>query len=90
MPGMCRFVGVAAQWGAALLDQVDQERQGVDLFGRDALVLGHVLSTLVRCSVCPASHDTAGDHTASHTRKETIGLALPVFVSLVSYQPANI
>ena len=45
----CRFVGVAAQWTAALLDQVDQERQGVDLFGRDALVLGHVLS----CLVCP-------------------------------------
>ena len=45
---VCRFVGVAAQWTAALLDQVDQERQGVDLFGRDALVLGHVLSCLVR------------------------------------------
>lgn len=44
---MCRFVSVAAQWTAALLDQVDQERQGVDLFGRDALVLGHVLSCLV-------------------------------------------
>ncbi|CAL5229633.1 g12997 [Coccomyxa viridis] len=48
-----RFVGVAAQWTAALLDQVDQERQGVDLFGRDALVLGHVLSclgTFVECA----------------------------------------
>ncbi len=48
---MCRFVSVAAQWTAALLDQVDQERQGVDLFGRDALVLGHVLS----CLVCRSS-----------------------------------
>lgn len=38
---------MAAQWTAALLDQVDQERQGVDLFGRDALVLGHLLATLV-------------------------------------------
>ncbi len=38
---------MAAQWTSALLDQVDQERQGVDLFGRDALVLGHVLSCLV-------------------------------------------
>ena len=44
----CRFVGVAAQWTAALLDQVDQDRQGVDLFGREALVLGHVVSCLVR------------------------------------------
>lgn len=59
-----RFVGVAAQWTAALLDQVDQERQGVDLFGRDALVLGHVLSCLVRpCHPLPhrtpqRMHDT--------------------------------
>ena len=44
---LCRFVGVAEQWTAALLDQVDQERQGVDLFGKDALVLGHLLATLV-------------------------------------------
>ena len=54
MPCTCRFVGVAARWAAALLDQADQERQGVDLFGRDALVLGHVLATLVRCPGCPA------------------------------------
>ena len=57
MPCMRRFVGVAAQWAAALLDQADQERQGVDLFGRDALVLGHVLATLVCCPACPASRD---------------------------------
>jgi hypothetical protein len=40
-------VSVSAHWASALLDHVDQERQGVDPFGRDALVLGHLLATLV-------------------------------------------
>ena len=43
-----RFAPVALQWGAALLKDSDQVKQGVDLFGRDAMLLGRVLMTLVR------------------------------------------
>ena len=43
-----RFAPVALQWAAALLRDSDRVRQGVDLFGRDALLLGRVLVTLVR------------------------------------------
>lgn len=43
-----RFVDVAADWMSALLGSVDKESQGVDLFGRDALLLGRVLVCLVR------------------------------------------
>ena len=51
---MCRFAGVAAQWSAALLEGCAGARQGVDLFGRDALLLGRVLTCLVRtaCRCC--------------------------------------
>ncbi|EIE21374.1 hypothetical protein COCSUDRAFT_56593 [Coccomyxa subellipsoidea C-169] len=48
-----RFVDVAAEWSAALLSAADQERHGVDLFGRDALLLGRVIvcqGTFVECA----------------------------------------
>jgi hypothetical protein len=44
---LLRFVDVAAEWTAALLGRVDQEGHGVDLFGRDLLLLGRVLVCLV-------------------------------------------
>ena len=34
---------MAAEWSAALLSAADEERQGVDLFGRDALLLGRII-----------------------------------------------
>ncbi|CAL8463180.1 g2714 [Coccomyxa elongata] len=48
-----RFVEVAAEWSAALLSGADQERHGVDLFGRDALLLGRIITcqgTFVECA----------------------------------------
>ena len=92
MPCMCRFVGVTARWAAALLDQADQERQGVDLFGRDALVLGHVLATLVRCPGCPAnpaSCDPIGACVAICTRDRT-SWPFPDFVGFVSFHPKDV
>ena len=41
------FPDVALQWAAALLRDADADRQGIDMFGRDALVLGRLLVTLV-------------------------------------------
>ena len=46
-----RFVEVAAEWSAALLSAADQERHGVHLFGRDALLLGRIIS----CQVLPCA-----------------------------------
>lgn len=37
---MRRFAPVAVQWVAGLLEQLDVRRQGIDLLGRDALLLG--------------------------------------------------
>lgn len=91
MPRMRRFVGVAACWAAALLDQADQERQGVDLFGRDALVLGHVLATLVRCQgcpACPASCDPTGRCVAIGARDST-SWPFPDFAALVGIRSAE-
>ncbi|KAK9908206.1 hypothetical protein WJX75_004272 [Coccomyxa subellipsoidea] len=48
-----RFMDVAAEWSAALLSAADEERQGVDLFGRDALLLGRIIvcqGTFVECA----------------------------------------
>ena len=45
--GLLRFAGVALKWAAELLKGSNQVRHGVDLFGRDALVLGRLLITLV-------------------------------------------
>ena len=44
------FVEVALPWAAALLRDCDHKRHGVDLFGRDPLLLGRLLITLVRTS----------------------------------------
>ena len=38
---------MALKWASQLLRGSDQVRHGVDLFGRDALVLGRLLMTLV-------------------------------------------
>ena len=45
---MRRFPAVALQWFQALLGDCDAPRHGVDLFGRDALLLGRLLATLGR------------------------------------------
>ena len=41
------FPEVALPWAAALLQECDVERHGVDLFSRDPLLLGRLLITLV-------------------------------------------
>jgi hypothetical protein len=41
-----RFSPVALRWASALLRSCDQPRHGVDLFGRDGLLLGRLLVTL--------------------------------------------
>ncbi len=45
-PRANRFPPVALRWAAALLRHCDERRQGVDLFGRDAFLLGRLLATL--------------------------------------------
>lgn len=42
----CRFPAVALPWAAALLRECDRQHQGIDLFGRDAFLLGRLLVTL--------------------------------------------
>ena len=49
-----RFPEVALQWFQALLTDCDAPRHGVDLFGRDALLLGRLLATLGRFVVAAA------------------------------------
>ena len=41
-----RFAGVAVRWATLLLRECDVERHGVDLLGRDAAVLGRLLTCL--------------------------------------------
>ncbi|GBF95877.1 hypothetical protein Rsub_08468 [Raphidocelis subcapitata] len=41
-----RFSPVALRWASALLRSCDEPRHGVDLFGRDSLLLGRLLTTL--------------------------------------------
>lgn len=41
-----RFAPVALRWAAALLQQCDVKQQGIDLFGRDSLLLGRLLTVL--------------------------------------------
>ena len=46
-PNPCRrFLPVALQWTRALLAGVDKQHHGIDLFGRDAFLLGRLLGTL--------------------------------------------
>lgn len=41
-----RFAPVALRWAAALLQQCDVKHHGIDLFGRDSLLLGRLLTVL--------------------------------------------
>jgi hypothetical protein len=41
-----KFPSVALKWAAALLKECDVQKHGVDLFGRDAYLLGKLLTTL--------------------------------------------
>ena len=60
-----RFPEVALQWFQALLTNCEAPRHGVDLFGRDALLLGrcarppsdHALHRLL-CTLLPNRDDT--------------------------------
>lgn len=45
-PPFSRFPAVALSWAVALLRDCDRQQQGVDLFGRDAFLLGRLLATL--------------------------------------------
>lgn len=61
--GCPRFPSVAKEWAAALLRECDVEKHGVDLMGRDSLLLGRLLITLASqqqatacCACCPTMH----------------------------------
>ncbi len=54
-----RFTGVAVRWASALLRECDVRRHGVDLFGRDGLLLGRLLTTLSTFAECVAQTHTA-------------------------------
>lgn len=41
---------MAIEWVTALLDDCGKDRHGVDLFGKDILLLGRLLTTLVSLS----------------------------------------
>ncbi len=41
-----RFPSVALSWAAVLLRNCDRQQHGIDLFGRDAFLLGRLLITL--------------------------------------------
>eukprot|EP00887_Chlorella_sp_A99_P006750 scaffold3.g6750.t1 len=41
-----RFPPVALKWAAALLKECDRRHHGIDMFGRDAFLLGKLLTTL--------------------------------------------
>ncbi len=58
----CRFPEVALQWFQALLTDCEAPRHGVDLFGRDALLLGRCarLSVMPDMRWTPATHPSAG------------------------------
>ena len=43
---LLRFTAVAVRWAAGLLRACDEKGHGVDLFGRDSLMLGRLLSCL--------------------------------------------
>ena len=45
-----RFPEVALDWITALLEECGKERQGVNLFGKDNLLLGRLLTTLVKAA----------------------------------------
>ena len=53
------FPGVALPWAAALLQECDVERHGVDLFNRDPLLLGRLLITLVSVPAAAAAATAA-------------------------------
>lgn len=46
--GLCRFPAVAMEWVVALLKHCGEDRHGVDIFGKDALLLARLLAALVR------------------------------------------
>ncbi|KFM27675.1 Telomere length regulation protein TEL2-like protein [Auxenochlorella protothecoides] len=56
-----RFTVVALQWASVLLGGVDKQHHGIDLFGRDAFLLGRLLTTLGTFLEATAGHvESAG------------------------------
>ena len=50
--GVRRFPEVALAWAGGLLRGCDAEMHGVDLYGRDSLLLGRLLTTLAPHPLC--------------------------------------
>jgi len=55
------FAPVAKQWLAGLLEELDVPRQGVDLLGRDSLLLGQLLGTVGRFTKAAAPAPEAAE-----------------------------
>lgn len=89
------FPAVALPWAAALLQECDVERHGVDLFNRDPLLLGRLLITLVSvpapATAAPAAPATAGPATAPAAAAAKLCLLLLkcVFVLLFFGRPSS-
>lgn len=58
-PQRNRFADVAVRWAAGLLRECDVVKHGVDLFGRDCLVLGRLVSSLAAFMECTAGTPTS-------------------------------
>lgn len=81
-----RFPDVALQWFQALLTDCDAARHGVDLFGRDSLLLGRLLATLGRFVVAAAPAPVTA-HLASATIELLRTQQVPEYSCTLS--PAN-
>lgn len=81
-----RFPDVALQWFQALLTDCDAARHGVDLFGRDSLLLGRLLATLGRFVVAAAPAPVT-THLASATIELLRTQQVPEYSCTLS--PAN-
>ena len=83
--GPCRrFAPVAASWTAALLADCGVERQGIELFGRDSLLLGRLLT-----SWCAASALLPCFPTASPSLHPSDGKELTLKIDLVTDMHAH-
>ncbi|KAL6767586.1 hypothetical protein ACKKBF_B35845 [Auxenochlorella protothecoides x Auxenochlorella symbiontica] len=60
-----RFTVVALQWASVLLGGVDKQHHGIDLFGRDAFLLGRLLTTLGTFLEATAGHVESAGLTAA-------------------------
>ena len=74
------FIRHAVPWATALLSECDVERHGVDLFGRDALLLGRLMTTLAGFVSCATAN---GIGIGIGGGGESVGVAAPLAAALL-------